>query len=65
MLLEIDQIKRWFGDNIQGCHYDKGRVIGDVPDGKYVIPIGITSQPFNVEVSGGKIVIGEKAGVTK
>ena len=66
MLLEIAQIKKYLAKvhNLPlENHESLGmiRVVGHVPDGDYVIPLGESETPFHVSITEGKIHIKDKA----
>lgn len=63
MLYEIGQINRWLaahhGLPLAGSGLDV-RLVGDVPDGEHVIPLGTSETPTRVAVRGGRIWIDTK-----
>lgn len=64
MLHEISQIQRFIaakhGLKVEGEGISV-RVVGEVPDGDHIIPIGVKETPFHVQIRKGFITIGEKA----
>ncbi len=57
MIYEINQIRRWlaahFGLPIEDC-----RILGPVPEGTYIIPIGVSETPHEVTIRDDRITIG-------
>lgn len=56
MLNEIDQVKRFIAGKY-GLPYEGGRVVGHVPDGEHVVPLGERRTPTRVGIRDGKIHI--------
>lgn len=62
MLTEIAQIKRFLADHY-GLPLENGesalliRVVGEVPDGEHMIPLGVSLTPTRVVIVDGRIHI--------
>lgn len=59
MLYEINQIKAFLAKKFN-LPYENGRVVGQVPDGDYEIPLGVKLTPYKVTLKNDTIHIGEK-----
>jgi hypothetical protein len=65
MMYEITQIKQWLIDNLGLRGEGEGwmlRVVDPVPDGEYVIPLGVSLTPTKVTIKDNQIHIGEDVG---
>lgn len=62
MLTEINEIKKWLADNlglrIDGSGMDL-RIVGKVPDGKYMIPLGTRKILHPVTIANDRIHVGD------
>lgn len=56
MTYEIDQVKQFIAEKY-GLPYEGGRVVGAVPDGEHLIPLGASLTPTRVAIRGGNIFI--------
>ena len=69
MIYEIAQIKRFLAKHHKLRLENPENpatmyVVGEVPDGAHVIPIGRTNTPHHVSIKGGAIFIGEEVDQT-
>lgn len=64
MIFEINQVKRWLAKAhslpVEGEGTRNLRVLGTMPDGDYVIPIGRPAKNHRVNVRDNRIWIGEQ-----